>query len=111
MRLRARTDANQAALVAHAKAFGASWLSLAPLGNGVPDGLLGLHRHTFLVEFKTEKGSLTPDQRDFIQLWRGSPVYVLRTTEDVERLLSGVLPNRRAPRVDRRTMINHTEAP
>jgi hypothetical protein len=91
-------DANQAALVTHARAFGASWVSLASLGSGVPDGLLGLHGHTFLVEFKTAKGTLTPDQRDFIDLWRGGPVYLLRTTEDVERLISGVLPKRRAAR-------------
>lgn len=98
MRKRARVDANQPTLVAHAQAYGASWLSLANLGNGAPDGLLGLHGHTFLVEFKTLKGSLTLDQREFIRLWRGSPVHILRTTEDVERLLSTVVPNRRAPR-------------
>lgn len=101
MRLRGRTDATQKPLVAVAKKYGASWLSLANLGDGAPDGILGIHGHDFKVEFKTEKGTLTPDQRDFIRTWRGSPVYLLRTTEDVERLLSGVLPNRRAPKRER----------
>lgn len=105
MRKRARVDANQRELVAYAEAHGASWQSLANIGDGVPDGLLGLHGHTFLCEFKTAKGSLTEDQREFIRLWRGSPVHILRTTEDVERLLSTVLPNKRAPRVDRHSTL------
>lgn len=98
MRKHGRLDATQRPLVAYAKAHGASWQSLANMGDGVPDGLLGIHGHTFICEIKTPKGTLTPDQRDWIDLWRGSPVRVLRTTEDVDRLLSTVLPNKRAPR-------------
>jgi hypothetical protein len=88
MRKRARIDANQPALVALAKAYGASWVSMAPLGEGVPDGLLGHQGTTHVVEFKMPKGSLTPDQRTFIREWNGSPVHVLRTEADVARLLT-----------------------
>jgi hypothetical protein len=55
MRLRARVDANQAALVAHAKAFGASWLDMSQLGKGKPDGAFGLHGTTFLVAQQRRK--------------------------------------------------------
>jgi hypothetical protein len=98
MRLRARKDANQPALVAFAEAFGASFMDLSQLGKGRPDGLLGLHGKTFLVEFKTVSGALTPDQTAFIASWRGSPVHIVRTVEDMERLLRTVVPNKRAPK-------------
>lgn len=89
MRKRGRVDANQATLVAHAQAFGASWVSMAALGHGVPDGLLGHQGRTYLVEFKAPKGTLTDDQRQFLRTWNGGAVYILRTTQDVERLLTG----------------------
>lgn len=91
MRKHGRVDANQPALVAHAQAFGASWVSMAPLGHGVPDGLLGHQGHTYVVEFKTPKGTLTPDQREFLRTWNGGPVHILRTEADVERLLTGAV--------------------
>lgn len=87
MRRRGRVDANQAALVAYARARGASWVSLANVGDGVPDGLLGYQGHTWLVEVKTATGRLTPDQSQFLMLWRGSPVRIVRTVEDIEALL------------------------
>lgn len=105
MRKYGRVDRNQKALVAFARKYGASCLDLSSLGNGAPDYLFGLHGHMFLVEFKAKNGSLTPDQSDWIALWRGTPVRILRTTEDVERLLSTVLPNKRAPRVDRHSTL------
>lgn len=88
MRLRGRIDANQKALVAHAESYGASWLSMTALGDGKPDGILGYQGHDFKVEFKTEKGTLTDDQRGFISTWRGSPVYVVKTTMDIDRLFA-----------------------
>jgi hypothetical protein len=88
MRKYGRLDGNQKPLVAYAQAFGASWVSMASLGQGVPDGLLGYHGKTWLVEFKTEDGTLTPDQDEFIAKWRGSPVHIVRTEKDVQRLLA-----------------------
>ena len=97
MRKHGRVDANQKALVEYARACGASWQSLADVGGGCPDGLLGYHATTFLVEIKTATGALTDDQHAFIAEWRGSPVHLLRTEGDVKELLSTVKFNRRPP--------------
>lgn len=94
MRLRARVDANQAQLVAYAVARGASWLSMSKLGRGCPDGILGFRGETYLVEIKTPKGTLTDDQREFLRTWNGGPVHILRTTDDVEVLLTGAVRSR-----------------
>jgi len=87
VRKRGRVDANQKALVEFARAHGASWLSLAPLGDGAPDGILGYRGVDFKVEIKTEKGTLTEDQEVFVSTWRGAPVYLIRTEADVRALL------------------------
>ena len=89
MRLRGRTDANQKALRTHAEALGASFVSLANLGEGCSDAMLGWRGETFLVEFKTEKGYLTEQQRQFNRRWQGGKVHVVRTEADLERLLLG----------------------
>lgn len=98
MRKFGRKDANHNPLVKFAEAFGASVLDLSPVGDGCPDILLGLHGKTFLVEFKTLAGALTPDQQTFIATWCGSPVHVIRTEAELERLLRTVVPNHRVPR-------------
>lgn len=90
MRKYGRTDSNQAELIRHAAALGASCVSLTPMGGGCPDYLIGHRGATYLVEIKGLRGQLTPDQRQFIRDWQGSHVHVLRTTEDVERLLIGL---------------------
>jgi len=90
-----RKDSNHHTLAKHAEAFGASVVDLSPLGDGVPDCLIGLHGTTWLVEFKTATGSLTDDQTEFIATWRGSPVFLVRTIEEMERLLRSTLQNRR----------------
>jgi hypothetical protein len=67
---------------------------MATLGNGCPDGLLGFQGRTYMVEFKVAKGKLTPDQREFLKAWHGSPVHIIRTTEDIEALLFGYVLSR-----------------
>lgn len=95
MRRKGRVDGNQAELVKQARAWGASWCNLSGVGDGCPDGLLGYHGVTWLVEFKVPGGSLTEDQQKFIALWRGSPVHVIRTVEGLETLLLTAVRNRR----------------
>ena len=56
--------------------------SLAGVGCGCPDLLIGARRQTFLVEIKDgEKPpshrSFTPDQQRWISRWRGSAVVIL----------------------------------
>lgn len=69
-------------MVAALRARGYLVLSLASLGQGVPDLLIcdtsGALR---LVEVKATHGHLTLDQREFMA--KGWPVTVARTVEDV----------------------------
>ena len=88
MRKYGKVDSNQKVLVAHAESLGASWLSMTPLGDGKPDGILGFKGRDYKVEFKAVKGTLTADQQAFIASWQGSPVHVVRTTQDIDALLA-----------------------
>ncbi len=88
MRKHGRVDKNQSEIVAAVRAMGATWLDLSSVGGGCPDGLVGYHGRTYLVEIKGPKGTLTPDQEQFISLWRGSPVHVIRTVDGVIELMT-----------------------
>lgn len=50
------------------------------MGNGCPDLLVGLGRRLVLLEVKTAKGKLTPDQELFDAV--GWPVRVVRTVDE-----------------------------
>jgi hypothetical protein len=55
-----------------------------------PTDLLVGYRGTItaLCEVKTGKrGKLTPDQKEFIASWRGSPVVILRSVDDAFNIL------------------------
>ena len=82
MRRAAKIDDNHGAIVSALQAEGLSVQSLAGVGRGVPDLLVGARGLTYLVEVKDgEKRpshrSLTPDQKLWIGKWTGSPVVVL----------------------------------
>lgn len=56
--------------------LGCSFLSLAPLGHGAPDGAVGYGGLTLLVEIKDGKKprsarKLTEDQEKFWSTWKG----------------------------------------
>ena len=82
-----RLDANQDVIVnALCAAPGVSVFSLAGMAAGCPDLLVGIGGVTHLVEVKDgakppSRRTLTPDQRRWIDRWRGAPVVVL--TDDV----------------------------
>ncbi len=90
MRKHGRVDKNQTALVQVIRQMGATWLDLSSVGGGCPDGLVGWKQQTYLCEIKGLKGTLTPDQEQFVSTWRGSAVHILRTTDDVVQLLKGI---------------------
>ena len=83
MRRAARVDGNHAEIVAALRSFpGVSVCSLASLGNGVPDLIVGLAGQNYLVEVKDgeksqSRQSLTPDQERFFLRWKGKPPVVL----------------------------------
>ena len=82
MRRAARLDGNHGAVVAALKSAGLSVQSLAGLGDGVPDLLVGLAGQNYLVEVKDgekcpSRQKLTPDQQRFFLGWKGKPPVVL----------------------------------
>jgi len=72
-----RTDANQSEIVGFLRAIpGVSVVSLADVGGGMPDLLIGHRGNNFLFELKDpdkppSKRKLTKAQRDFHALWQG----------------------------------------
>jgi len=78
MRKAARVDTSQAEIVAVLRRAGCNVLSLATLGRGVPDLLVGAHGKLILLEVKAERGRLNPEQIRFKEAWRHC-VHVVRT--------------------------------
>ena len=69
--LRARVDRNHAEIVAALRATGCSVTSLARLGKGVPDLLVGCNGRNVLLEVKADKGLLRVLQAVWMSNWRG----------------------------------------
>jgi len=79
----AKRDANEKAIVDDLIAIGCSVVRLdKPL-----DLLVGYRGVNWLLEVKTEKGKLTPDQEEFIPEWRGQ-VAIVRTSEQAISIVS-----------------------
>ena len=86
MRRAARTDANQAAIVRALESLGCTVQSLAAVGGGVPDLLIGWRGMCLLFEVKDgakppSERKLTPDQVRWHRDWRGQ-VTVVETVDD-----------------------------
>ena len=76
MRRAAKIDANQTAIVEALRAVGCSVQSLAELGGGVPDLLIGYKHQNILIEVKDSaqplsKRKFTPDQKKWHAAWKG----------------------------------------
>jgi hypothetical protein len=89
----ARVDANQAELVAVAERMGCTVRSLARVGEGVPDLLIGQAsrwgRRNLLIEVKSSGSAvLTPDQIRFHRDWHGQ-VDIVRTVDELLIVLRG----------------------
>lgn len=92
MRRFARVDTNHADIVAAFRSCGATVQSLAAIGNGCPDLLVGWRQRNLLVEVKRDKkAKLTPDQEKWLSAWRG-PVWRVDSREDAIALLNAVNP-------------------
>lgn len=85
MRKRAKVDSNQAQVVEAFKALGWRVQSTATIGAGFPDLVVQRGHDTRLVEVKQPKGTLTEDQRRFMETG-GWIVHVVRSIADVEAL-------------------------
>jgi hypothetical protein len=85
VRKHGKVDANQSEIVKALRQLGATVHSLASMGDGCPDLLVGFRQHTYLLEVKAEKGGLTEDQNNWIESWRGGNVYIVRNVEEALR--------------------------
>ena len=85
----AKTDSNQAAIVAMLRTCGATVCLLHTVGRGVPDLLVGYRGHNLLVEVKTAAGKLNELQESWHNDWRGTAV-VIKSTESVLPLLAAI---------------------
>ena len=90
MRVRAKVDVNHKAVVSGLRTFGYRVLSLASIGSGCPDILVGGHGKIALMEVKAQGGKLTEDQEKFIAEWGDLPVFVVRSPEQAIRIMRGM---------------------
>ena len=99
MRRSAKVDANQPAIVDGLRRLGFRVLSLATIGNGVPDLLVGCpNGRLILLEVKDaakppSARKLTPDQVSWHAEWSRFPVYIVTSVADALAAVN--------PRIDR----------
>lgn len=92
MRRAARTDANQSEIVDALRKCGATVQSLAAVGDGVPDLLVGLAGMNLLIEVKDGSKppsgrKLTPDQEAWHAAWGGAPVFVVTCVDQAVQMV------------------------
>jgi Holliday junction resolvase len=86
MRRAARIDLNHGEVVDALRKVGVSVVSLASVGNGIPDLLAAKNDKVWLIEVKGPKGKLTPAQVEFMATWPGV-VHIVRSVDDALRLV------------------------
>ena len=75
----AKRDANETEIIKALELTGASVLPISM--GGVPDLLVYRRGHYYLMEVKSDKGSLTDDQVEFHEKWKG-PIHIVRSPKE-----------------------------
>ncbi len=91
MRRKAKVDDNQQEIVRLLRQLGCSVKSLAAVGGGCPDLLVGTQGKNLLIEVKDgakakSRRKLTTDQQEFHKTWDGR-IHLVETDQDVLDLL------------------------
>lgn len=91
MRRAAKIDDNQRDIVSALRQAGCSVQSLAGVGKGCPDLVVGFRDRNFLIEIKDgskspSKRKLTQDEQNFHSMWKGH----LAVVENVDEALRAV---------------------
>jgi Holliday junction resolvase len=81
-----KVDANHAEIVKALRKAGCSVLSLAAIGDGAPDVLVGYKGKNVLFEIKRAKGKLNDQQQEFKREWRGE-LCVVRSVDEALMVL------------------------
>jgi len=97
----AKVDANQKQVVKALRDAGATVQHLHAVGAGCPDLMVGFRGQTHLVEVKDGKKppsarKLTPDQVEWHEAWKGSPVNVVKSVTEALAVL-GLMPTTSIP--------------
>ena len=92
MRRAAKIDKNQTEIVEAMRKAGATVQSLAAVGAGVPDLLVGFKNRTALVEVKDgskcpSARKLTPDQQQWHATWTGGTLAIVPDVDAALRVL------------------------
>ena len=87
-----RTDDNQREIVTTAQSMGCTVFSLASMGDGCPDLIIGCSGANLLVEVKDgnkppSAQKLTKDQIKFHDMWRGK-IYVITSSQSMIDLVN-----------------------
>lgn len=95
MRRAAKIDRNQPEIVSALRKVGATVVSLAAVGDGVPDLAVGFRRQTFFLECKDGslppcERQLTPDQIRFHVEWNGGPCTVVNSVDEALAFIGAV---------------------
>ena len=95
MRRAAKIDANQEQVIKALRSVGAVVQSLAAVGKGVPDLLVGYQGKTILLEVKDgnkppSARKLTEDQIKWHGAWRGGPLAVVDGPDAALRMLGEI---------------------
>ena len=86
-----KVDHNHAEIVAYLRRDPkVTVFSLAKIGQGKPDICVGAYGHTLLVEIKGLKGKLNDLQEAYHRNWQGSPIAILRSVEEAQRLIDNI---------------------
>lgn len=87
-----RKDDNHSVVVNALRLAGASWLTIESNEAGAPDGAIGVCGRTHLVEIKQDSKlkahALRPEQLEWADNWRGSPVHLLRSPAEAVTLVN-----------------------
>ncbi len=87
----AKVDDNHAQIVKSLRGVGATVISLAAVGGGCPDLVVGYRRTNYLMEIKDgakvpSARKRTPAQIHFAETWRGSHVLVNNPREALQAI-------------------------
>jgi hypothetical protein len=93
MRKYGRVDLNHGEIVAGLRAIGCSVQSIASVGDGVPDLLVGIHGINLLMEVKSGYGDLTAEEQVWHNGWTGQ-VSIVRSIEDAVDVINKVMRRR-----------------
>lgn len=83
-------DSNHAEIAAALARFGPEPIDTTKVGAGFPDLVWPFQGHTILVEVKTPEGTLTPAQLRFNSEWRGGPVFIITSADEIPQMVEAI---------------------